>query len=73
MRDHEIEVQHFEVVDSAEEAKSVPGRLSECFLNLNAKHWVKNSADDILFVPASASKRDVYVGVCFSVVSVVII
>lgn len=28
MRDHDIEVQHFEVVESAEEAKSVPSRLN---------------------------------------------
>ncbi|KAL4226548.1 Succinate--CoA ligase [GDP-forming] subunit beta [Mactra antiquata] len=28
MRDHDIEVQHFEVVDNAEDAKSVPSRLN---------------------------------------------
>ena len=35
MKDHEIEVQHFEVVDNAEEAKSVPGRLSEFVLKFS--------------------------------------
>lgn len=34
MRDHEIEVQHFEVVDNAEDAKAVPPRLSE-YTNLD--------------------------------------
>ena len=45
MREHDIEVQHFEVVDSAEEAKSVPSRLSmyyKCDIILHGRVTIKH-------------------------------